>query len=180
MMRAQTYPGQVRWIVVDDGPEPETMPEIEGWEIVHLRPEPLWQPGQNTQARNILAGLDHVTDRVVIVEDDDAYAPWWIERCAEWLEDADLVGEAPSLYRHRNGRERDMGNRQHASLCATALRGPAIEALRQVCRERSRGIDIELWRRCRSRGRIHPPTPRGVVGMKGGPGRSGIGIGHRM
>jgi len=177
LMRGQTHPGPVRWVIVDDGPEPMPVPAIAGWEIVHVRPWPLWAPGQNTQARNLAAGLDRVTDRVVVVEDDDWYAPWWLARCAEWLEADELVGEAPSLYRHRNGAERDMGNTGHASLCSTALKGAAIAEMKRICAEGGTGIDIRLWRRG---GRLYPPTPRGVVGIKGWPGRPGIGVGHRM
>ena len=33
-------------------------------------------------------------DRVGIVEDDDAYASWWLERCDTWLDGHDLVGES--------------------------------------------------------------------------------------
>lgn len=180
MMRAQDYRGPVRWVVVDDGHEMTPTPEIEGWEVVHLRPFPRWRKGQNTQARNLLIGLHHVTDRVVVVEDDDSYAPWWLSRCDAWLDAADLVGEAPSLYRHLNGREKNMGNTEHASLCSTALKGPAIADLRRVCREQLKFIDMRLWRDFAGSKRIHPPEPRGVVGIKGRPGRPGIGIGHRL
>ena len=58
-MRAQTYTGQVLWLIVDDGPAPspiEKMPD--NWRTVVIRPAPFWQPGQNTQARNLLRGID--------------------------------------------------------------------------------------------------------------------------
>lgn len=177
-MRAQTIPA--RWVIVDDGPEAMQTPEIDGWEIVHLRPEPLWQ-GENTQARNILAGLPYCTERVAIIEDDDQYAPWWLEVCDQRLDDADLVGESHSLYRHRNGRERLMGNTGHASLCSTALnKGPALDAFRRACEQGAKGIDIRLWRDFDGSKRLYPPQPRGVVGIKGYPGRPGIGVGHRL
>lgn len=183
-MSVQTEPGPVRWVIVDDGPEPMPRPSISGWEIVMVRPSPVWRPGWNTLARNLMAGLEYVTDRVVIVEDDDQYAPWWVERCNQWLDQDDLVGESHSVYRHVSGAkcegadEYACGNDAHASLCSTALRGDAIETLRDVCRERSDMIDIRLWRA--RPGRLRRPDPRGVVGIKGYPGRRGIGIGHQL
>lgn len=180
-MHAQDRTGLVKWIIVDDGADPMPTPEVQGWEVLHLRREPFWQPGQNTLARNILAGLSHCTDRVVIVEDDDAYAPWWLTRCAERLNEADLIGESHSLYRHRvSGRTQDMGNDRHASLCSTALKGPAVDALRRACEQGPKGIDLRLWRGFTGSKQLYRPEPRGVTGIKGWPGRPGIGVGHRL
>lgn len=177
-MQAQDYAKPVRWVIVDDGPQAMPTPAIDGWEIVHLRPEPYWQAGQNTQARNILAGLNHVTDRVVIVEDDDQYAPWWLSQCDAWLDDDDLVGEGQSVYFNiRTKTEKKLTNGRHASLCQTALKGNAIEALRQVCKLHKSSIDVRLW--STYNGKLYPYN-KGVVGLKGYPGRPGIGIGHRL
>ncbi|WP_306150738.1 glycosyltransferase family A protein [Roseovarius sp. MMSF_3281] len=179
-MRSQDYQGPVQWIIVDDGPEAMPTPEIEGWEIVHIRPEPLWQPGQNTQARNILAGLPYCTDRVAIIEDDDAYAPDWLATCDEWLNDADLVGESHSLYRHLNGTERECNNAKHASLCSTAMKGEGVAALAKACRSGEKFIDIRLWATKGIAKALYRPEPRRVAGIKGYPGRPGIGMGHRL
>ena len=181
-MRAQDHPGPVRWVIVDDGPEPEPRDRDwpEGWSIIVVRPKPVWEPGENTLARNLVAGLARCTQRVVIVEDDDCYATWWLRQCDAWLDTHDLVGEAPSLYRHRNGRERLMGNTDHASLCSTALRGPALDALRRSCEQGAKGIDLRLWRDFGGSKRLYPPQPRGVTGIKGYPGRPGLGVGHRL
>lgn len=179
-MRAQTL-GAVRWVIVDDGPEPMPTPEVPGWDVIHLRPEPCWRPGQNTLARNILHGLPHCTDRVAVIEDDDQYAPWWLSACALRLQVAELVGESHSLYRNRaTGGTREMGNRYHASLCSTALRGPALEALARICREGGLMLDLRLWRCFTGPKRLYAPEPRGVTGIKGWPGRPGIGMGHRL
>ena len=177
-MMAQDYPHPVRWIIVDDGPEPQAITFRRlGWELIVVRPAPLWQPGQNTQARNLLAGLDRVQDgaKLVIIEDDDQVAPCWLSQCAEWLDHDDLVGEAPTLYRHVNGREKLMNNKT-PSLCQTAMKGPAIERFRRVLEVHPEFIDHHLWR---GGGRVYPNSG-GVVGIKGLPGRPGIGIGHRM
>lgn len=179
-MAAQDYAGQVRWVIVDDGPEaqPVTLAR-DGWTVGVLRPQPAWQPGQNTQARNLLAGLDVIGDdaRLVLIEDDDYYAPDWLSHVDGQMDRAELVGEGMARYynvRMRTGRQ--LENRRHASLCSTAVRGPAIGALRDVCEMAPEFIDIELWRRHQSQ---HVFGGHRVVGIKGLPGRIGIGVGHR-
>jgi hypothetical protein len=179
-MAAQDYAGTVRWVIVDDGPEPQlvTLPRS-GWSVDVVRPAPLWSHGQNTQARNLLAGLDLVgaDERVVFVEDDDWYSPDWLTHVAGHLEYAELVGERRSRYYNvATRRWREMGNTGHASLCATALRGRALNTLRQVLRTHRTGIDMRLWHQHRSR---HLFDGHRVVGIKGLPGRGGVGVGHR-
>lgn len=179
-MQAQTYADPVRWIIVDDGPEAMPTPAIEGWQVAHVRPHPLWEPGQNTQSRNLLEGLALVDpgDRVVIVEDDDQYAPWWLERVNEWLDSDDLVGEGGSVYYNlKTGARKECGNTKHASLCQTAVKGRGIEALREACKSGEKFIDTRLWRAMP--GKVYP-AQGGVIGIKGYPGRPGIGIGHRI
>lgn len=181
-MARQTYGGAVRWVVVDDGPEPQRV-DIQrgGWQIEVLRPEPHWQPGQNTQQRNLRAGLaaiDADAPRVVIIEDDDWYAPDWLSTCDTMLGLADLVGESHARYYNvAQRRAREMGNSAHASLCSTAVQGMALTLLRAAVERHRTAIDLVLWQMARQRGHLF----RGgrVVGIKGISGREGIGIGHR-
>lgn len=180
-MAAQDYAGLVRWIVVDDGlePQPVTFQRFD-WSVEVIRPTPAWRPGQNTQARNLLAGLAHCTvhDRVVCIEDDDYYAPDWLTHVAAKLELAELVGEPMARYynlRTRQGRQ--LNNTGHASLCSTALRGRAIDGLRKVCQSHQKFIDLELWKRWPDK---HLFDGHRVVGIKGLPGRGGIGAGHKV
>lgn len=176
-MQAQDYAKPVKWVIVDDGPDAMPTPSIDGWDVLHIRPEPLWT-GQNTQARNILAGLDHVTDRVVIVEDDDQYAPWWLSQCDAWLDKHDLAGEGQSVYVNlKTGRRMQFKNMAHASLCQTSVKGCGINALKEACQTKEKFIDIALWR---SMSGVVYPYAGGVVGIKGYPGRAGIGIGHTI
>ncbi|MBB1060425.1 glycosyltransferase family A protein [Marilutibacter spongiae] len=181
LMAAQDYAGPVRWVIVDDGPEPQPVAfRRDGWTLETIRPTPHWQPGQNTQARNLLAGMEVVGagERVVVIEDDDHYAADWLTHVAGELQRAELVGERRSRYYNiATRRAREMGNTGHASLCATAMRGGALDAFRQVLRTNLTGIDMQLWRRHRSR---HLFDGNRVVGIKGLPGRGGIGMGHRQ
>lgn len=181
-MATQDYDGPVHWIVVDDGPVAQCVSFARaGWELEVIRPEPLWQPGQNTQARNLLLGLDRVrgTGPVLIIEDDDHYAPTWLSTATAALEHADLVGETRARYYNVATRHwREHGNETHASLCATGVTGAAVGMLRGCCMVPTQFIDIVLWSKY--------PGPRQlfeghqVTGIKGLPGREGIGIGHHQ
>lgn len=178
-MAQQDYAGPVRWIIVDDGPEPQPVTfRRDGWQLVLVRPSPHWAPGQNTQARNLLKGLAAVgpEDRLVIIEDDDWYAPDWLTTVAAELEHAELVGEHRARYYNvEQRRGRQLANTGHASLCSTAMRGSALRDFADACRSRPKFIDLELWRRPRDRRLFGGHR---VVGIKGLPGRGGIGMGH--
>lgn len=179
LMMRQTYSGPVHWIVVDDGldPQPVTF-QRDGWTLEVLRPQPYWQPGQNTQARNLLAGLARVQRdaRLVVIEDDDWYGLGWLDKVNAELVNAELVGEYRAKYYNvATKRARQLNNTQHASLCSTAMRGAAIDTFRWACDRNPKFIDLELWRKHRSR---HLFGGHRVVGIKGMPGRGGIGMGH--
>lgn len=179
-MAKQDFAGPVRWLIVDDGPEAQPITfERPGWTLQVLRPEPYWQPGQNTQARNLLAGLAELgaDDRVVIIEDDDWYAADWLTTVDRELQHAELVGEHRARYYNvMLKRGRQLQNVHHASLCCTALRDGALDTLRQVCRASPKFIDMQLWKQHRSRRLFGGHR---VVGIKGLPGRGGIGMGHQ-
>lgn len=178
-MARQDYAGPVRWIIVDDGAEPQQVTfRRDGWQLVVVRPSPHWAPGQNTQARNLLKGLAAVgaNERLAIIEDDDWYAPDWLTTVDRELNRAELVGEHLARYYNvRQRRGRQLANTGHASLCSTAMRGSALQDFAEACRARPKFIDLELWRRARGR---HLFGSHRVVGIKGLPGRGGIGMGH--
>lgn len=178
-MARQDYSGPVRWIIVDDGPEPQPVTfRRDGWQLVLVRPSPHWAPGQNTQARNLLKGLAAVdpADNLAIIEDDDWYAPDWLSAVAAELQHAELVGEHRARYYNvQQRRGRQLVNTGHASLCSTAMRGSALQDFADACRARPKFIDLELWRRPRDRRLFGGHR---VVGIKGLPGRGGIGMGH--
>lgn len=182
LMLAQTYAYPVRWVIVDDGEIPQTITfRRENWTIELICPSPAWQPGQNTQARNLIDGLEHVRadERLIIIEDDDYYAPGYLADVDKWLDRADLVGESMARYFNvATGVGKQLTNTAHCSLCSTAMKGPAIEAFRRAVAKNKKFIDIELWRSFR--GKKYISKTRHVVGIKGLPGRGGIGCGHRI
>ena len=172
-MQAQTFQ-DFKWIVLDDcdpaTPKPERADKI-------IRPNWRWQLGGNTQHASMLALLDAAGDKVIVVEDDDYYGPEYIELMADALTRHDQVGECNALYYHVGLRQwKDMNNAGHASLCSTAVKGAGKNALIAMCRAGHRMIDINLWRSRPG----HLFKSRFSVGIKGLPGRAGIGVGHRM
>ena len=182
MALRQTYKGSVHWIIVDDGKDPQPITfQRENWKLSVIMPQPSWSPGQNTQARNLMEGLRLVSnaDRLVIWEDDDAYHPQWLERVDQWLDRHDLVGEAPARYYNvQSKRFRRLQNNQHSSLCSSAMKGDAIERFRRELKPGIQFIDINLWRNFRGSQALYPTEM--VVGIKGMPGRGGIGMGHKV
>ena len=178
----QNYTESVKWIIVDDCPIPTEVTLVNpAWQVKIIRPEPLWEEGKNTQARNLLEGLAQVSsnERVVIIEDDDYYDSEYLANVDRWLDHHDLVGESHSRYFNiSTGVYKYCNNTKHASLCSTAVKGAAIRELIAVCKKQPKFIDIHLWAHYRLSKRLYNTTL--CCGIKGLPGRAGIGGGHRM
>jgi hypothetical protein len=178
----QTWRGPLQWIVVDDCDPPTALQVLRGTDlhVVVVRPSPYWQPGQNTLARNLLAAIPEVAhDRVAFIEDDDWYSADYLMVMWQLLEGSVLAGEAPARYYHHPSRQyRVLPNRHHASLCQTGLHSSLLPRLREIClRPSASFIDVRLWEETRL-GSVLLGTAH-CVGIKGLPGRPGIGIGHR-
>lgn len=166
------------WIVADGGEQPTqcTMAQVH----IH-RPHPA---GAENFARNLLNGISRATgDLLVVVEDDDFYAPNHIERLAAIAERFPLVGSEP-VQNYYNVAQRCWRafNNVGASMCQTAIRRelwPDFEKVIRTCMARGTyGIDTTFWRSVPTR-QWGMSGKRTVVGIKGLPGRAGLGCGHR-
>lgn len=180
LMLKQNYSGDVRWIIVDDGeiPQPITF-KRDNWTLDIIRPKHRWERGLNTQADNLLAGLELVndSDRLVIIEDDDWYAHDWLKVVERHLDNAELVGEIQAKYYNiKINVGRQLQNTRHASLCSTGMRDDAIKTFKEVCIPNTKFIDINLWNKHKSKLLF---TGDRVIGIKGFEGREGIGMGHK-
>lgn len=177
----QTYAGPVKWIVIDDGPEAQPVTfKRDGWQMTVIRPAQKWRMGENSQARNFREGLQLIGPdaRVAVWEDDDYYAPGWLDRVDSELRGSELIGQGWNRYFHvGTGAVRLNDNNKHASLCASAFRGGALKVFRVQCERAPRLIDSPLWRHVSSR---HVFRAQLVIGMKGLPGRAGIAGGHDL
>ena len=176
-MLAQDYTEHVRWIVVDDGTDAQPITfSRRGWTMLVIRPPAM---RGNSQSRNLLAGLEEAGHGpLAIIEDDDWYGPNWLSTVARELQGAELVGECRARYYNVERRcGRQLQNTAHASLCSTAMQGAAIDAFVSSCMRQQTFIDLDLWSRFHSS--AHLFTGHRVVGIKGMPGRHGIGSGHK-
>jgi hypothetical protein len=142
--------------------------------------------------RSLLQKIEHCIskglikgDGLVCWENDDFYAPGWLEFCSQQLQQHALIGEGKAIY--YNVRERwfyDIPNMGHASLCSTALRSSMLWVLQSQCDSANVFVDARLWQAVGPRSRavfdpdLHPGGKRLVVGIKGMPGRVGYGGGH--
>lgn len=178
MMARQTVQPD-EWIVADGGEAPAvlTMGQVH---LHEARPA-----GASNFAQNLLNGIEAATGDVLIVcEDDDWYAPTHIETMAAVAERGHrLIGSEP-VQRYYNVAHRcyRLFNNVGASLCQTALVRALFQAFRtaiQYCLWRnSFGIDRALWMG-QSVNDWAFTRQKTVVGIKGLPGRIGLGVGHR-
>ena len=177
-MKRQTYKGKVRWIVVDDCDPITPISAPKGWIVDWIRPADKWREGMNTQARNMREALSVTPDdaKVLFIEDDDWYAPDYLEVMDKALTDNDIVGQSLSRKWNINSRmARESKDRRQASLCCTGVKGRALSRFRSIAQRGPRLMDIELWRS--SCGLLLDGCR--VVSLKCLPGRGGIDSGHR-
>jgi hypothetical protein len=189
-MARQTYTGPVVWVLVDDAwpCSTDVVPADfrAGWDILKVYPVPIWQPGQNTQGRNIAAGiaallknykLDEI-EAIFIIEDDDWYGPQYLEMMLMLRHDAHIWGETHTVY--YNVVSRTWWENQNAlwsSLFQMAFTMQALPFFATLYGQKFidfvfcqtyKGGPVRLFRA----GNLG-------VGIKGQPGRAGIGAGHR-
>lgn len=177
MMARQTVIAD-EWIVADGGVTPV---ECTAGQIHCHDPR---ETGAANFAHNLLNGIARARgDVLVIVEDDDYYAPSHIDRMVEMAQIFPIVG-AEDVQRYYNVAHRCWRtfNNIGASMCQTAIRRelwPQFAAMIRMCLERNTyGIDTNFWRSVprENWGIVGAMT---VVGIKGLPGKAGLGVGHR-
>lgn len=174
----QTYEGFIRWIVVNDVDPVLQIPASDRVCIIERYPR--WN-GLPTLGLNLAHAL-HASrgDFCVVMEDDEWYAPGYIERMVEGLLTCDLFGLAPSIYYHVGRRLwRPCQNKLHASLATTGWRKHMNNVVAKVALNNDRFLDIKLWSIQAARRTIVPMDGLSV-GIKGMPGRVGLGAGHRL
>jgi hypothetical protein len=192
-MKRQTYQGDVIWIIIDDG-----IPVItdnvkydfkENWTIIKTYPKPAWSFGQNTQFRNIIAGVRTLLTNystkdiraVFMIEDDDYYKPIYIEKMMTHLKQFDIIGEKNSIYYNVHFRKYFVwGNVLHASLFQTVISPSAISYLVKACDRpldsASWYIDMQIWGEIKNKKLFNDGNL--AIGIKGMTGRFGIGSMH--
>lgn len=171
------------WIVADGGEE--TVRLSSGQVQIRVDPRP---PGVESFCQNLLAASAMVTgDLVVIWEDDDYYTPAHLQTLERLLDDQDAVGHELQRYYHLPTSQYLVCVNKGSALCQTGFRRELLPLFEKACRDAqakdSRGVDAMFWRYARHRSRklrtLLYRKGLTTVGMKGLPGREGLGIGHR-
>ena len=188
-MQRQTYTGKVVWIIIDDCMPRTTdiIPENfrENWTIIKSYPIPLWNPGLNTQGRNLSVGINILLQNynekdiegVFIIEDDDYYRPVYLERMMVQMNNFRLIGEINTIYYNVFYRRFfNNGNNCHASLFQIAFSSEAIPMFRECFP--ARFIDAHFFMLAAGQGVNLFNENTLSIGIKGLPGRAGIGAGH--
>lgn len=170
-----------QWIVLDDGTQPArcTM----GQDYLH---NPNWR-GKYSMCLKVLHAIESGMiegDALMFIEDDDWFAPGWVEWCAKHLENYDMVGQGSAFYYHVGKRWwSDCKNIRHASLCQTAITRAMFEKVANTIRAYwSPFFDTRLWTlQCRKYLHIPlKPEERLLVGIKGMPGLRGYSGEHQQ
>jgi len=133
---------------------------------------------------NLLALISKIEfSKIIIFEDDDWYHPQYIEHTLQRLKDVIICGSSHAIYYNVKFRKyRINQNSNRASFCETAFKADLIPKLKKACYPRgSAFVDARLWKHVRENKLKHllSNDKRICVGIKGLPGRKGIGIGHR-
>lgn len=170
------------WIIVDDGDIHAATPD---WEICRHYKRRRVDNGARSLAGNLLAALYHLppVDHIVIAEHDDYYFPNHIEVCVRRLQDKAATGYYKLRYYNVLIRKWLQQKNTCGALHSTALRYSEIPRLKAAASEAYKinnyGIDQIFWSSLPlTAGDIHQePT---MVGIKGLPGRFGLGIGHTV
>lgn len=181
-LNAQTYRGELTWVIVDDCEPMSRIPTVrDGINVIVVIPEWTWRPGMNTQADCMRRGLLEVPKDAVlfVLEDDDIYLPEYIETMLAGISGCELIGEKTARYFNvASNRHRVIEGSFHSSMASTVCLGAALEWLREICESGTKKLlDFKLWREYPGRRKLLPT--KNVVGVKGLPGRPGIGVGHK-
>lgn len=168
------------WIICDDGPD--KFPPI-GRSSTYLK-RPFSPNKAKSFTGNLLNCLVHVNyDHVFVFEDDDWYSPDYIKHYMKHFSDVQLVGEKKAVYYNVKERcYRVNGNTARASLCQTAFKASFICKVKKLIEKKrdSAFVDARMWNYAKENGVPHRLLEtRYCIGIKGLPGRKGIGIGHR-
>ena len=165
-----------QWLVIDDGKKPMT-PFVP---MEYVRREPKSTDPKHTLNLNIKTAIPLIKgDKILILEDDEYYAPQYIEEMSRRLDDHEIVGIIKAKYYHLiTGGYSQVGNDRHASLAQTAFRRSLLPELELLVDTKEKYLDIEIWKQVRSRGaNLHlfqDSDKLLYVGIKGLPGRAGI------
>lgn len=184
---------EVAWIVADDGRHPVECPAIEGVASIHFRRPP--SDGLESfrgNMRDAVASAQHLAgkreDSLIAVIEDDWLSPHYLaDAVRAFTADPGLMlfGETRTrYYRIDNRRWHVFGPNGRAALSGTVMRAPVLPILSAWATGRDRTImlDDRVWKSptLPAESKLLLPQSCYVVGIKGLPGKGGLGMGCRM
>lgn len=183
-IESQTYKGKIQWIVIKDENTPNTLKSSKRNITIeeYLGPK-MWEPDYNTHRGNMELAMKKVAgEYLFIFEDDDYYAPEYIETNLDILQHVYAVGHTNAKYFHiKLPGWKELHNYRHASLASTGLSKWGYPFMLQAINSGDLYFDRVLWGTL-----IEKKKPIALidelnisVGMKGMPGRDGITPSHR-
>lgn len=177
-----------QWIVVDDGSIPMRIEKQEGY-LEYVRRTPKSTDPKFTLIENMLTAIPRIKgEKILIMEDDEYYAPEYIEEMSKRLDSYEIAGVGCAKYYHLpTGGYIQHKNMEHASLAETGFRSSFLPSFIRCAQQGmdQYWLDDRLWKAVKEgkknglKAQIFVDADRPLyVGMKGLPGRKGIGIGH--
>lgn len=187
-MHRQSFTGEVCWVIVDDALPRSSDFIVRAfhyqWDILKVYPQPYWEEGQNTQGRNLKAGVDALLaayhpsqiEAIYIIEDDDYYRPEYLQAMYDRKDLREVWGESHTIYYNvRLRRWIENQNAGWSSLFQTAFKVSALPLFEMLYTQKF--IDYEFFRLAHSVN-LFRTTEKLSIGIKGQAGRRGIGAGH--
>lgn len=181
-MSLQVFTGkyEFEWLVVDDGTPAVKVTRGQKY----LRGPKEWADGINTQRLNLDAVIGQVTgDYVFIIEDDDYYSPRYLQTMINLLQTVSAVGLSRAKYYNvALPGSVVLPNEKHAALSQTAFKRNLLPLFEKAVNSGEYYIDSEFWDRVMKGNISHIflGNTELSIGMKGMPGREGLGAGHTI
>lgn len=173
----------IEWLVIDDGNIPHFIDDCK-IKYKYINRQSNTNVLKNTLRENIICALSNLPDctHIAIWEDDDWYSPFRLERQLSLMEVNDYIlhGYKHTIYyniKYKNWYQ--FHNKTHASFFETMMSKDMALQYRDILINENPNMfeDTALWKYFGEQGAL--TDNEGLcIGIKGMPGRNGIGTGH--
>jgi len=184
-MKKQTFKGDINWIISDGSKKVAKVKKS----YKHIRVKHLnnrnTEVGVRNFIKNLICALPHIQDDLVLfIEDDEFYAPWYLERTVDTLKNFDAVGNIWQPYYNIKKRCYKLFRNENSALCMTGISFKLLPLFEEICNQSLKdnymNVDGEFWRQLiiQEYSYFLSEEEFPSIGIKGLPGSTGLGIGH--